>query len=104
MCLKIIKFRRHLGPAKPTPEGERIFNIDPDMVNMYNNKDLKMARWKWATSSDGNCIFIPKDTPYQVRHYGTSSSINFKWSKFDATIKDFPVDECDNAPTSAGKR
>ena len=74
------------------------------MVNMYNNKDLKMARWKWATSSDGNCIFIPKDTPYQVRHYGTSSSINFKWSKFDATIKDFPVDECDNAPTSAGKR
>ena len=73
------------------------------MVNMYNNKDLKMARWKWATSSGGNCVFIPKDTPYQVRHYGTSSSINFKWSNFDATIKDFPVDECDNAPTTSGK-
>ena len=78
--------------------------MDIDLVNIYNTPGLKQSRWRWATTSDRNCIFIPANLPYQVRHYGTTNMFSMKWSPFDVLDKkiSFPVEECDNADTSAG--
>ena len=32
---------------------------------MYNTPGLKQAKWRWATTKDNLCIYIPKGTPYQ---------------------------------------
>jgi hypothetical protein len=77
--------------------GDLFSRIDVDMVNTYKYKRLQSLPWYWATLREGDCLFIPAFTFYQMRAHGRTIALSIDMAPPDVR-DDFIGDDCEKNP------
>ena len=77
--------------------GDLFSRIDVDLVNTYKYKRLHVLPWYWATLREGDCLFIPAFTFYQVRAHGRTIALSIDMAPPDIR-EDFIGNDCEKNP------
>lgn len=60
---------------------ESVVDLDPELVNVFDNPWITAMTWQHASLSPGDCILLPADTIFHTNSYGYCETVSYRWNK-----------------------